>query len=130
MLYNEPYIAVSSKVHPALMGSPFKTAWGQRISQDLEPAFEDARKTGTATLVEDTPFYLERHGYLEEAFFTYSLVPIRDECGCTMGFYVPVLETTKQKIWERRTRTSVTFVATVFALADKLCQSDFYCDRA
>jgi hypothetical protein len=105
MLYNEPYIAVSSKMHPALMGSTFIQAWGQGIYRDLEPAFEDARKTGTATLVEDKPFYLERHGYLEEAFFTYSFVPIRDECGITMGFYVPVLETTKQKIWERRTRT-------------------------
>jgi len=105
MLYNEPYIAVSSKMHPALMGSTFIEAWGQRITCELEPAFEDARKTGTATLVKDTPFYLERHGYLEEAFFMYILVPIRNERGFTMGFYVPVLETTKQKIWERRTRT-------------------------
>ena len=47
--------------------------------------------------------FLDRNGYLEETFFTFSLSPIRDESGNVGGLFHPVTETTPQMLSERRT---------------------------
>ena len=46
-----------------------------------------------------------RHGYLEEAYFTYSYSPIRDETGGVAGVFTAVTETTDRVLNERRLRT-------------------------
>lgn len=104
VLYNEPYIAVASRKHPGMMGATLERSWAE-IADDLEPVFLDAERLGRATSMEDTPLYLQRHGYLEETFFSYNLIPVREENGKTVGFYNTAFETTRQKIWERRTST-------------------------
>ena len=48
---------------------------------------------------------LERNGYPEECYFTFSYSPIRDESGGVGGVFTPVQETTSQVIGERRLRT-------------------------
>src|SRR3954463_14500748 len=48
--------------------------------------------------------FLERNGYPEETFFTFSLSPIRDESGKVVGLFHPVSETTGTMLAERRTR--------------------------
>jgi signal transduction histidine kinase/CheY-like chemotaxis protein len=48
--------------------------------------------------------FLDRNGYLEETFFTFSLSPIRDELWEVAGVFHPVTETTAIMISERRTR--------------------------
>lgn len=110
VLYNEPYIAVASKKHPELMGGTLERSWAE-IAKDLEPVFLNAERLGRATSMEDTPFYLQRHGYLEETFFSYNLIPVRAENGMTEGFYNAAFETTRQKIWERRTSTLLSTVS-------------------
>lgn len=104
VLYNEAYIAVASRKHPKLMGATLKQGWAE-IANDLEPVFLNAERLGRATTLENTSFYIQRHGYLEETFFSYNLVPVRDENGKTEGFYNAAFETTRQKLWERRTST-------------------------
>jgi len=47
---------------------------------------------------------LDRQGYLEETFFTFSFSPIRDETGGVGGLFHPVTETTSKMLAERRTR--------------------------
>jgi signal transduction histidine kinase/DNA-binding response OmpR family regulator len=48
--------------------------------------------------------FLDRHGYLEETFFTFSFSPIRDETGGVGGVLNPCHETTARMLSERRTR--------------------------
>src|SRR5947208_873836 len=48
--------------------------------------------------------FLDRLGYLEETFFTFSFSPIRDESGGVGGLFHPVTETTSLMVGERRTR--------------------------
>ena len=86
-----------------MMGAPLEKAWAE-IAEDLEPVLLDARRLGRATSMEDV-FYLQRHGFLEETYFSYSFIPVRVEDGSIQGFYNCAFETTKQKIWERRTST-------------------------
>lgn len=109
VLYNEAYTAVASRKHPGLMGATLERAWAE-IAKDLEPVFLTAERLGRATSMEDTPFCLQRHGYLEETFFSYNLIPVRAEDGKTEGFYNAAFETTKQNIWERRTSTLLSIV--------------------
>lgn len=86
------------------MGATLRQFWAE-VANDLEPVILTSERLGRATSMEDTPFYLQRHGYLEETFFSYSLIPVRAENGRTEGFYNAAFETTRQKIWERRTST-------------------------
>lgn len=104
MFYNEAYITVASKKHPGLMGATLKQAWGE-IAKDLEPVFLTAERLGRATSMEDACLYVQRHGYLEETYFSYNFIPVRAENGDIEGFYNAAFETTRQKIWERRTST-------------------------
>ncbi len=49
--------------------------------------------------------FLDRLGYLEETWFTFSLSPILDEHGAVTGLFHPVTETTAHNLAQRRTRT-------------------------
>jgi len=103
-IYNESYVPVASKKHPSLMGSTLRQSWGE-IADELMPAFNRAERLGYATTMHDAPFFLLRHGYLEETFFSYNLIPVMDDHRQTLGFYNGCFEVTKQSIWERRTST-------------------------
>jgi len=48
--------------------------------------------------------FLDRNGYLEETFFTFSFSPIRDETSGVGGLFHPVTETTAKMVGQRRTR--------------------------
>ncbi len=86
------------------MGATIQQSWGE-IAQQVEAGFDAAKGAGYAFTTKDAPLFVIRHGYLEEAYFSYNLIPIRDEFGQTEGFYNTCFETTKQVIWERRTST-------------------------
>src|SRR6202000_2075243 len=66
-------------------------------------AFERALE-GETSFLEDQRMFLDRSGYLEETFFTFSFSPIRDESGGVGGLFHPVTGTTDTHLAERRTR--------------------------
>ena len=79
-----------------------------------------------ASYIENQRMFLDRHGYLEETFFTFSFSPIRDESGQVGGLFHPVTEQTAKILSERRTHglrelaarsSRAKAVADVFALA-------------
>jgi hypothetical protein len=65
-------------------------------------AFELAL-AGETSFLENQRMFLDRNGYLEETFFTFSFSPIRDDSGVA-GLFHPVAETTSRMLSERRTR--------------------------
>lgn len=74
MMYNEPYVLVTGQKHPFMMGKPFSVAWAE-IADDFAEAFEKGYGTGLATTMDDALFYLERHGFLEEIYYSLSMIP-------------------------------------------------------
>jgi hypothetical protein len=48
---------------------------------------------------------LDRYGYLEEAFMTFSFSPVRDESGEVGGIFHPITETTALVLNARRTQS-------------------------
>jgi PAS domain S-box-containing protein len=102
-LYNDGYRPIlGSTKHPQALGnfaaSTFAESW-----DIIGPMFDEVRR-GNATGSDDWMLPLDRHGYLEECFFTFSYSPIRDESGGVGGVHVTVTETTARVLAARRLR--------------------------
>jgi PAS domain S-box-containing protein len=100
VIYNEAYVAMAGRKHPRLMGQSYKEAWAE-IWDEIEPIFESAWESGQATMKNDDRFIVKRDGFDEEAFFSWSIVPLVGEDGNVVGLYNPAFENTRRKIAER-----------------------------
>jgi PAS domain S-box-containing protein len=86
------------------MGQSYKVAWAE-IWDDVKDVFTDARITGQATMKDDDCLFMKRNGFLEETYFSWSIIPMVGEDGTVMGLYNPAFEKTRRKIAERRMLT-------------------------
>jgi hypothetical protein len=84
------------------MGGPFKEIWASALPV-VGDAFDRAHQ-GEGAYIRDQRMFLDRHGYLEEAFMTFSFSPIRDESGEVGGIFHPITETTETVLNARRTQ--------------------------
>jgi len=100
-IYNDAYRPICGDLHPASMGAPFKKVWASALPVVGE-AFDRAHH-GEGAYIRDQRMFLDRLGYLEEAFMTFSFSPIRDESGAVGGVFHPITETTAQVLAARRT---------------------------
>jgi signal transduction histidine kinase len=101
-IWNQAYSRVCGEKHPREFGTDYRVCWASAWPA-IGGAFEAARSGETAFL-ENQPMFLDRNGYLEETWFTFSLSPIRDEAGQVVGLFHPVTETTPRMLADRRTR--------------------------
>ena len=104
-LYNDAYLPVFGAKHPQALGKPISEAWDELWRAGLKELFEGVVLTGEAFWAKDLPFFMERHGYLEETYFDVSYDPVRDESGRVGGLFCIVSETTGRVLGERRLRT-------------------------
>jgi hypothetical protein len=105
MLYNDAYRPIlGGSKHPAALGAPGETMW-QEIWPVIGPMLQSVRDAGKATWSEDQLLVLDRNGYAEECYFTFSYSPIIDETGAVGGVFTAVTETTGRVIGERRMAT-------------------------
>jgi signal transduction histidine kinase len=101
-IYNDGYRLVCGAAHPRALGEPYTVTWASAWPALREP-FERAL-AGQTSFLENQRMFLERNGFPEETFFTFSLSPIRNESGKIVGLFHPVTETTAAMLSERRTR--------------------------
>ena len=102
LLYNDPYAEILGAKHPRALGSRFYDIWSE-IWQDISPLI-DAAMSGHATYREDLPLVMNRKGYDEQTWFTFSYSPVRDESGKVAGMFCAVEETTRRVLAERALR--------------------------
>ncbi len=103
-IYNDGYMKIIGDKHPQALGMRASALWPE-IWHIIGPMLERVMERGEATWSENLLLELERNGYPEECYFTFSYSPIRDESGGVGGVFTPVQETTRQVIGERRLRT-------------------------
>jgi signal transduction histidine kinase len=103
-LYNDPYAEILGSKHPGALGRRFHDIWSE-IWPDISPLVEDALG-GHATYREDLPLVMNRKGYDEQTWFTFSYSPVRDEAGKVAGMFCAVSETTQKVLAERAMRQS------------------------
>src|SRR5581483_1273614 len=104
MVYNDAYRHTLAAKHPWAMGKPGRIVW-REIWPVIGPMLQRVMETGEATWSDDLRLILERHGYPEETFHTFSYSPILDESGKVGGVFTAVTQTTDRVIGERRLRT-------------------------
>nr|OQO05215.1 hypothetical protein B0A51_18143 [Rachicladosporium sp. CCFEE 5018] len=86
------------------MGQSYAVAWAE-IWHEVKDVFANARLTGEATMKDDDCLFIKRSNFLEETYFSWSIIPMVGGEGTVMGLYNPAFEKTRRKIAERRMLT-------------------------
>ena len=90
--------------YPWALGRPTREVWAE-IWDDLEPRIDTVMRTGVATWDEALLLFLERSGYREETYHTFSYSPLADDQGRVVGLLCVVSEDTERVVAERRMAT-------------------------
>ena len=105
MIYNDAYRPMlGQSKHPRALGTPGREVWGE-IWDVIGPMLDQVMAGGGATWSHDQLLVLDRNGYPEECYFTFSYSPITDEAGGVGGVFCAVTETTERVVGERRLAT-------------------------
>ncbi|MEO6887425.1 MAG: ATP-binding protein [Ktedonobacteraceae bacterium] len=103
--YNDAYRPILGKTkHPQALGQRAEDCWPE-IWNEIGPMLHSVLARGDATWSENLLLPLDRNGYVEECYFTFSYSPIRDETGEVGGVFCAVTETTGEVLGARRLRT-------------------------
>ncbi|MDN5932185.1 MAG: response regulator, partial [Pseudonocardia sp.] len=100
--YNDAYQRDTLRAkHPWALGRPAREVWAE-IWDDVGPRIRSVLDTGVATWDESLLLLLERSGYAEETYHTFSYSPLGQ--GRVTGFLCVVSEDTERVLGERRLR--------------------------
>ncbi|WP_410573455.1 SpoIIE family protein phosphatase [Amycolatopsis sp. cmx-4-61] len=102
-LYNDAYLPLLGTKHPAL-DKPGSEVWAE-IWHIIGPMLDSVMTTGEATWSEDMLLPMNRHGYWEETYWTYSYSPVHDDEGAVRAVFTAVSDTTERVIGARRLAT-------------------------
>ena len=99
-IYNDAYIPVLGKRHPEAFGRPARGIWTE-IWPVVGPQAEAVMRRGESTWNERVLLVMERHGYTEDTWFTWSYSPIPDDRGGIGGVFCACTEDTPRVLVER-----------------------------
>ena len=96
--YNDAYARDTlGKKHPWALGRPFREVWAE-VWADLRPRIDHVLNSGEATWDNGLLLFLERSGYPEETYHTFSYSPLYDDNGQLGGVLCVVTEETERVI--------------------------------
>ncbi len=123
ILYNDAYARTTlGKKHPWALGKPANIVWSE-IWKDIGPRIERVLETGEASWEEMLPLILERSGYPEETYHTFSYSPLVNFDGGNEGMLCVVMEDTARVIGERQLSSLGTLAA---ALVDANTKAEVF----
>ncbi len=102
--YNEAYAPTLGVKHPDSLGKSAKIIW-KEVWDVVGPMWDSVITTGDALYYENLLLFLERYGFKEETYHTFSYSPLPDDEGNVRGFFCAVSEETKKVISQRRLTT-------------------------
>ncbi|MFO0664003.1 MAG: ATP-binding protein [Polyangiaceae bacterium] len=103
-IYNAEYAVIMGPRHPRHLGSTYEECWPDTYPLLAKP-MRAILTQGGHFAVDREHIPLTRHGYAEEAFFSFTFSPLRDDEGNIGGVYQPVVEMTEIVLAERRAET-------------------------
>jgi signal transduction histidine kinase/CheY-like chemotaxis protein len=98
---NDAYLPTVGVKRDWVLGARSDRVW-EEIWPDIGPRIEHVLRTGQATWDEGLLLFLERSGYVEETYHTFSYSPVSDDDGVVAGMLCVVTEVTERIISERR----------------------------
>ncbi|MCZ7373585.1 SpoIIE family protein phosphatase [Micromonospora sp. WMMC250] len=90
--------------YPWALGRPASEVWAE-IWPDIGPRIDRVLTTGVATWDTALLLFLERSGYREESYHTFSYSPLRNDDNALIGMLCVVSEDTDRVVGERRMAT-------------------------
>ena len=100
-LYNDPYKAIIGGKHPWALGRPTAQVW-REIWSDIGPMLDTAMHGDQGTYVESQLLIMERNGYAEETYYTFSYSPIPNDDGTVGGIICANSDDTQRVIGQRQ----------------------------
>lgn len=104
MLYNDAYQPTLGIKHPWALGTRASDVWAE-IWSDIGPRIDTVLTTGKSTYDEGLILFLERSGFPEETYHTFSYSPLQNDEGEISGMLCVVTEETERVIGERQVET-------------------------
>ena len=102
-LYNDAYKAIVGGKHPEALGRPASAVW-REIWDQIEPRASSAMERNEGTYDESLLLIMERYGYQEETYYTFSYSPVPNDQGGTGGIICANTDNTQRIISERQLR--------------------------
>jgi len=103
-LYNDPYIDIVRGKHPGALGQPASVVW-KDIWKDIEPLLSRAMIKDQGTYVEAQLLIMERSGFPEETYYTFSYTPVLGDDGKPAGIICYNVSDSERIINERSLKT-------------------------
>ncbi|MFN9473949.1 ATP-binding protein [Acidovorax sp.] len=100
--YNDAYRPILGDKHNGALGTSAKLTWSE-IWSTIGPMWDEVL-AGNAIGFEDYKLTIQRYGYPEDCYFSFSYSPVRDDAGRIAGVLVTFAETTQKVASERRFR--------------------------
>ena len=104
VFYNDAYRQVLGKKHPLALGKPASLVWSEIWGQ-IGPMMNQVLNEGRQIYAEDLLFLIERRGFIEESYFTFSYSPIPHDEGGVGGIFCACNEETAKILRQRRLKT-------------------------
>jgi signal transduction histidine kinase len=100
-LYNDPYKSIIGGKHPTALGQPASVVW-REIWNDIGPMLDTVMTGFEGTYAEAKLLIMERHGYPEETYYTFSYSPVPNDDGSVGGIICANTDDTQRVIGERQ----------------------------
>src|SRR6185437_782600 len=100
---NDAYLPTVGNKRDWVLGARSDVVW-EEIWPDIGPRIQHVLNTGAATWDEALLLFLERNGFPEETYHTFSYSPVYDDDNRIAGMLCVVTEVTERVIGERRLR--------------------------
>src|SRR5581483_1696941 len=101
---NDAYLPTVGLKRDWVLGASARKVWAE-IWPDIGPRAESVIRTGEATWDEGLLLFLERSGFAEETYHTFSYSPVANDDGSIGGMLCVVTEETERVIGARRLAT-------------------------
>jgi signal transduction histidine kinase len=100
-LYNDAYKAILGGKHPEVLGQPASVVW-REIWDQVGPRAQSAMRLNEGTYDESLLLIMERNGYPEETYYTFSYSPVPNDQGGTGGILCANTDDTQRILGERQ----------------------------
>ncbi len=102
-IFNHAYTPMAGELFPKAVGQRAQDCW--HFAWDAIGPLADEALSGTAVHRRRERFLLNRFGYVEETYFTFSYSPIFGDDGGVNGVFVATSDVTQEVLTERRLAT-------------------------
>ncbi|WP_420868267.1 response regulator [Cupriavidus oxalaticus] len=99
--YNDAYQSIIGGKHPGALGQPTAVVW-RELWPEISPLLDTAMTRAEGSFVEQKLLIMERNGYPEETYYTFSYSPVPNDHGGTGGIICANSDDTERVLAERQ----------------------------